>query len=80
MGNVASFNTLLGQSKSARLGVPCCCQGGEGKGGGCSLDDGKAFFTAMYVELAKPRTHFEVEGALQYWLAKLGVEKSVSNR
>ena len=58
-------------------GYHVCCQCGEG--GGCSLEDGKAFFTAMYVELANPRTQFDVKCTLQYWLAKLGIEKPGSN-
>ena len=44
------------------------------------MEDGKAFFTAMYVELANPRTQFEVKCTFQYWLVKLGIEKSVSSR
>ena len=71
MGNVASFTT--GPITECPIGgCHVCCQGGEGEGGGCNLEDGRALFTAMYVELGKPRTQFEVEGALQYWLAKLG--------
>ena len=59
-------------------GCHVCCQGGEGEG--CNLEDGKAFFTAMYVELANPWIQFDAKCALQYWLAKLGIGKLVSNR
>ena len=44
------------------------------------MEDGKAFFTAMYVELANPRMQFDVNGTFNYWLVKLGIEKSVSSR
>lgn len=59
--------------------VHVCCRGDKGEGGGFNLEDGKAFFTSMYVELANPRTQFEVKYTLQYWLVKLGIEKSASD-
>ena len=44
------------------------------------MEDGKAFFTAMYVELANPRSQFHVIAVWQDWLDQLGIEKSVSSR
>ena len=59
-------------------GCHVCCQGGEGRG--CNLEDGKAFFKAMYAERANPRSQFQVINAWRDWVDLLGIEKSVSSR
>ena len=49
-------------------GCHVCCQGRFGRG--CNMEDGKAFFRALYEELVKPDNLFQVD-PLNDWVDQL---------
>lgn len=56
-------------------GCHVCCRCGECRGGGCCLEERRAFFTAMVVDMADYVSEFGVFCRWKGWMRQLGLEK-----